>query len=116
MKTLWFIALFSLAGNAGRIYWERRVKDPTPKALLRLKEGIEKGKPNRRLWNTLRAQPMFDDHYRRIPGRMSCTIHRFECNKENVWQLRVGFKTTAADEPSNYISIPVYANGHIYDV
>lgn len=114
------IALFMLAlsilGNCFRHVWfSRQIMKPPP-ALMRLKAGIEKGKPNRRLWHTLRAQERFDDHYRRIPGRMTCTVLPLRVNNEDVWQLRVGFKTTAADKPSKYISIPVYANGHIYDV
>tara|TARA_R100000900_G_scaffold8157_3_gene8040 strand:- start:5394 stop:5537 length:144 start_codon:yes stop_codon:yes gene_type:complete len=47
---------------------------------------------------------------------MTCTVLPLNVNKEDVWQLRVGFKNSAAEKPTNYISIPVYANGHIYDV
>ncbi|MAN61910.1 MAG: hypothetical protein CMI60_08165 [Parvibaculum sp.] len=115
MDPLLFIFLLSILLNVLRIYIQNHsVK--IPRALVRIKEGIEKGKPNRRLWNTLRAQPRFDDHYRRIPGRMTCTVLPLNVNKEDVWQLRVGFKNSAAEKPTNYISIPVYANGHIYDV
>ena len=89
---------------------------PIPARLLQLQQGFLNGKPNRRYWESLRAEPMFDEHYKKVPGRMSCTILPYECNKENVWQFRVGFKTTAADKPSKFISIPVYADGKIYDV
>ena len=89
---------------------------PAPRRLLQLSRGFEKGKPNRRYWSALRAEPMFDEHYRKIPGRMSCTVLPFRCNDEDIWQLRVGFKTTAADKPSKFISIPVYSDGKIYDV
>jgi len=116
MHPVLFIFLFSMIGKAFIYVWsENRMVQP-PRALLRLKQGIEKGKPNRRLWNLLRAKPGFDDHYRRVPGRMSCTVLPLKVNDEDVWQLRVGFKTTAADKPSSYLSIPVYANGQIYDV
>lgn len=89
---------------------------PVPKRLMQLRKGFEKGTPHRRYWSALRAEPMFDEHYRKVPGRMSCTVLPYKCNEEDVWQLRVGFKTTAAEKPSKYISIPVYKDGKIYDV
>ncbi len=94
----------------------RKDTPPIPKRLMVLREGFLKGKPNRRYWDTLRAEPMFDEHYRKVPGRLSCDILPYNANGESIWQLRVGFKTTANDKPSKYISIPVYKDGKIYDV
>lgn len=103
--------------NLLRCMYESAKLNPVPKRLLKLKEGIEKGKPHRRYWHILRANPMFDEHYRYVPGRLTCAVLPYECNKEDIWQLRVGFKETAGDkEPQTYISIPVYKNGQIYDV
>lgn len=103
--------------NLLRSMYESSKLDPVPKRLLKLKEGIEKGKPHRRYWHILRANPMFDEHYRYVPGRLTCAVLPYECNKEDIWQLRVGFKETAGDkEPQSYINIPVYKNGQIYDV
>lgn len=87
-----------------------------PKQLLRLKAGFDKGKPHRRYWHTLRANPGFDDHYRRVPGRLSCTVLPYNIKGEDHWQLRVGFKDSADSRPSTFISIPVYSNGQILDV
>lgn len=101
---LWRIALRNYSYRAN-----------VPKRLLQIKEKIEAGKPPRGLWSSLRVEPMFDAHYRRIPGRLSCTVLPLQVNKENVWQLRVGFRPTAASRPSHFISIPVYSNGQIYD-
>jgi len=115
MDPLLFIVLLSLILNGFRVLINKH-HAPVPKALMRLKLGIEKGKPNRRLWHTLRAKQGFDDHYRKVPGRMACTVLPLRVNGEDVWQLRVGFRTTAADKCGDYISITVYANGQIYDV
>lgn len=116
MNPFLFILLFSIIGNVYFYVRGQRKLTQAPRALLRLKRGIEDGKPNRRLWHTLRSQEGFDDHYRRVPGRMTCTVLPLKVNKEDVWQLRIGFRTTAADKPSHYMSIPMYANGQIYDV
>ena len=115
MDIFLFLFIVSLIGNAYLVYRRLSVRH-VPKNLLRLKAGFEKGKPNRRFWYTLRAQePGFDAHYRKVPGRMSCCVLPLRKNEEDVWQLRIGFKPTAADRPTRYISIPVYANGQIYD-
>jgi hypothetical protein len=103
--------------NILRVMYNNAKLDPVPKRLVKIKEGIEKGKPHRRYWHILRANPMFDEHYRYVPGRLTCAVLPYKCNKEDIWQLRVGFKTTADEkEPSSYINIPVYKNGKIYDV
>jgi|11BtaG_2_1085332.scaffolds.fasta_scaffold00821_18 hypothetical protein len=96
--------------------FKARIPPPIPDRLMKLSNSIANGKPHRRYWATLRAEPMFDDHYRKLPGRMSCTVLPFKSKGEQVWQLRVGFKETADSEPSKFISIPVYKNGQIYDV
>ncbi len=116
MDPMLFLFLAALIIRALAILMQRAAGRPIPKRLLQLKAGIEKGKPHRRFWHSLRAQPQFDDHYRRVPGRLSCTVLPLHVNGEDHWQLRVGFKTTADSQPSFYISIPVYANGQIYDV
>lgn len=89
---------------------------PIPKQLLRIKENFEKGKPHRRYWATLRANPGFDDHYRRVPGRLSCTVLPLKVHGEDHWQLRIGFKETADSRPQTFMSIAVYKNGHILDI
>ena len=115
MTILAFLFVLSLVLNVARI-WRMDNMRQVPKNLLRLKAGFEKGKPNRRFWYTLRAkEPGFDTHYRKVPGRMSCCVLPLTKNGEDVWQLRIGFKETAADKPTKYISIPVYANGQIYE-
>lgn len=114
-----FLLQFAIVAFLGSYLWNKissRHHPPIPARLLQLREGFLKGKPNRRYWDTLRAEPMFDEHYRKVPGRMTCTVMPYKCNKEDVWQFRVGFKTTAADKPTKFISIPVYADGKIYDV
>lgn len=117
MNIFIFLFLLSLVLNLFRVAIMRNsMKPDVPKRLLQMKAQIEKGKPHRSLWSALRAEPMFDDHYRRVPGRLSCTVMPLQVNKENVWQLRVGFRTTADSRPSHFISVPVYSNGKIYDV
>ncbi len=96
--------------------YDKMSPTPIPPKLMQLKYAIEDGKPARKFWDTLRAEPMFDEHYRQVPGRLSCTVIPFTANGEDVWQLRVGFKTTADSKPTKFISIPVYKNGQIYDV
>ena len=115
-KALICVVAFSLFGNTLRWYLDDPSPKP-PKALQRIKEKFEVGKPPRRYWDTLRAHPsgMFDEHYRAVPGRLSCTILPARYNGERVWKLRVGFKTTASSKPSYYVTIPVYKNGKIYD-
>ena len=111
------LLVISFLLNIFRIMYESSKLYPVPKKLLRLKEGIEKGKPHRRYWHILRSDPMFDEHYRYVPGRLTCSVIPYKCNNEDIWQLRVGFKATASDrEPQKYINIPVYKNGQIYDV
>ena len=111
-----FMFLFSLIGRFLFYCIDQASGPEIPKNLLRLKAGFEKGKPNRRFWNTLRAQPGYQDYYRLAPGRLSCTVLPLEVHGENHWQLRVGFKKTADSRPSFYMSIPVYKNGQILDV
>ena len=114
IKFLWCIFGLSLAGNALRWYIDNPLPS-APKMLLNIKAKFENGKPPRRYWDTLRAEPMFDEHYRAVPGRLSCTVAPSKINNEAVWNLRIGFKTTANSKPSKYINIPVYKNGKIYD-
>lgn len=96
--------------------YEGSTPAPVPKRLLQIAGQVRKGNPPRRYWDTLRAEPMFDQHYRRMPHRMTCCVTPHRVNGEDVWQLRVGFRTTPNEEPTKFISIPVYNNGHIYDV
>ena len=106
---------WSVFANVLRKYLD----NPTPKmpkSLEKVKAGFELGKPNRRYWDTCRAvEPMFDDHYRAVPGRLSCRVAPATYNGERVWKLHIGFKATADSKPSHYVTIPVYPNGKIYD-
>lgn len=113
-KVIAIAIAWSLFGNVLR----RFLDDPTPKvpkSLLRVKAKFETGKPPRRYWETCRAVPMFDEHYRAAPGRLSCNVRRATFNGEKMWKLHIGFKLTADSKPDKYITIPVYPNGKIYD-
>ena len=110
-----YVMIFCLLGRLFVIEYDRR-SIVVPKNLLRLKRGFEKGKPNRRFWNTMRAHDSgFDVHYRKVPGRMTCTVLPLTTHGEDVWQLRIGLKETANSKPNKYVSIPVYSNGQIYE-
>lgn len=109
-------AVLCLIGNRILRVYQKSGPPPVPKRLLQIAGQVRKGNPPRRYWDTLRAEPMFDEHYRRMPHRMTCCVIPYRVNGEDVWQLRVGFRTTPNEEPSKFISIPVYNNGKIYDV
>lgn len=109
-------AVLCFVGNRILRVYQKSETPPVPKRLLQIAGQVRKGNPPRRYWDTLRAEPMFDQHYRRMPHRMTCCVIPHRVNGEDVWQLRVGFRTTPNEEPSKFISIPVYSNGHIYDV
>jgi hypothetical protein len=113
-KVIAILLAWSIFGNTLRWYLD----DPTPKlpsALLRVKAKFETGAPPRRYWDTCRSVPMFDEHYRQEPGRLSCNISPATVNGEKIYRLRIGFKLTADSKPSKYITIPVHRNGKIYD-
>ena len=113
-KVIIFLVAWSIFGNTLRWYLDNPTPKP-PSALLRVKAKFETGKPPRRYWDTCRAEPMFDEPFRAMPGRLSCNILPATYNGERVWKLHIGFKLTADSKPQQYITIPVYPNGKIYD-
>ena len=87
-----------------------------PKALDRICEKITQGMVPTNVANILKVRvPGFTEHYRRVPGRMSCRCTPHEVHGEKVYALVIGFKETAASPADYYITIPVYKNGNIYE-
>jgi len=91
-------------------------KPRVPAALERISQRIVQGKVPTNVSNILKAKvPGYMEHYRRVPGRMSCRVTPHEVNGEGVYALVIGFKETAATPAHQYISVPVYKNGNLYE-
>ena len=91
-------------------------KPKVPAALERISQKIAQGRVPTNVSNILKAKvPGYIEHYRRVPGRMSCRVTPHEVNGEGVYALVIGFKETAASPADRFISVPVYKNGNLYE-
>ena len=96
---------------------ERWTSKPPPKRLLNTAQRITQGKVPVRIANQLKVKVLgFTEHYRRVPGRLSCRITPYNKNGEKVWAYVIGLKETADSDPHRFVVIPVYGNGSIYDL
>lgn len=91
-------------------------KPQVPAALERISERIAQGKVPTNVSNILKAKvPGYMEHYRRVPGRLACRVVPHQVNGEGVYALVIGLKETAAKPAHQYITVPVYKNGNIYE-
>jgi len=96
---------------------DRWQHQPPPKNLSNTASRIAQGKVPRHIASALKAQVIgWQEHYRLIPGRLSCRVTPYHKNGEDIWALVVGLKETAASEAHRHVVIPVYSNGKIYDL
>ena len=96
---------------------DRIQSQPPPKNLSNTAGRIAQGKVPRHIASSLKAQVIgWQEHYRLIPGRLSCRVTPYHKNGEDIWAFIIGLKETAASEAHRHIVIPVYSNGKIYDL
>lgn len=108
-----FLFSWSVMMNVFRYFGGR----PTvPATLMRMADRISKGNIPTHVNLILQAKVSgYDEHYRRVPGRLSCNVRPIKRNGENIYALVIGFKETAAQPAESYITIPVYKNGNLYE-
>jgi hypothetical protein len=87
-----------------------------PAALDRLSERIVKGKVPAHINLVLKDRvPGYLEHYKMVPGRMSCRVAPYKCGEPDIYMLVVGFKEHVRKPADKFINIPVYKNGKLYE-
>ena len=110
---LFFVFCLSLALNGINWYYGRKA---IPAALDRMAERIAKGKVPTAVNLILKERVSgYVEHYKLVPGRMSCRIGHYRCGEPGIYTLIIGFKEHARKPADKYITIPVYKNGKLYE-